>query len=123
MTTSRESNEPILLLEGPKFTFSDSLTIAGHKIAVVRGEGADVANTLWDAVREVHTDDHVDVDTQSVVLAKYLESRRGLGEDGDVVGKRVLELGAGTGLAGIAAALLGELSVRSWKVVDVLVLW
>ncbi|CAM9270371.1 unnamed protein product, partial [Ectocarpus fasciculatus] len=38
----------------------------------------------------------------AVVLAKYLEANPHI-----VAGKRVLELGSGTGLAGIAAAMLG----------------
>lgn len=43
----------------------------------------------------------------SVVLAKYLEHQR----RGDISGSRIVELGAGTGLAGISAALLGARQV------------
>lgn len=45
----------------------------------------------------------------SIVLAKFLErgARRGEFSRSRMTRKRVLELGAGTGLAGIAAALMG----------------
>ncbi|KAL3672819.1 hypothetical protein V7S43_002108 [Phytophthora oleae] len=43
----------------------------------------------------------------SVVLAKYLEHQR----RSDIVGRRIVELGAGTGLVGISAALLGARQV------------
>ncbi|KAK1940690.1 Protein N-lysine methyltransferase METTL21A [Phytophthora citrophthora] len=43
----------------------------------------------------------------SVVLAKYLEHRR----RADIAGRRIVELGAGTGLVGISAALLGAREV------------
>jgi hypothetical protein len=47
----------------------------------------DTGRSVWDA---------------AVVLAKHLESNKDI-----VHGKRILELGAGTGLAGLAAAVMG----------------
>lgn len=53
-----------------------------------------LGTTVWDA---------------SIVLAKFLEkgARRGELSRARLTGRRVLELGAGPGLGGIAAALLG----------------
>lgn len=71
-----------------------------------------VAAVVWDAVSVVGldapchrsnlTESHVCI-RQAVVLCMYLE----LGKV-DLKGKEVIELGAGTGLVGIVAALMGE---------------
>ena len=52
------------------------------------------ATTVWDC---------------SIVLAKYLEYQNTHKSPGFLQGKKVLELGAGTGLAGLASAALGAL--------------
>ncbi|CAI5735666.1 unnamed protein product [Hyaloperonospora brassicae] len=72
----------------------DTFTIDGHVVSIkeVGNSGKGTGLTLWDG---------------SVVLAKYLEHQR----REDVAGSRVVELGAGTGLVGIAAALLGARQV------------
>ncbi|KAI9916150.1 hypothetical protein PsorP6_016952 [Peronosclerospora sorghi] len=62
------------------------------KIREVGNSGKGTGLTTWDG---------------SVVLAKYLEHKR----RADIAGSRVVELGAGTGLAGISAALLGARQV------------
>jgi predicted nicotinamide N-methyase len=90
---------PLLAIEGRRFEFDFSqgeFQINGVPIYVMPAEtvrdsekqaDGDTGRTVWDA---------------AVVLAKYME------KNGAVMrGKRVLELGAGTGLAGLAAAALG----------------
>lgn len=49
---------------------------------------------------------------QSLVLAGYLEKLRAVEGEAVLSGRRVLELGSGCGVAGIAAALLGVLFSR-----------
>uniref|UniRef100_A0AAV1UTN7 Uncharacterized protein n=1 Tax=Peronospora matthiolae TaxID=2874970 RepID=A0AAV1UTN7_9STRA len=62
------------------------------QIEEVGNSGKGTGLTLWDG---------------SVVLAKYLEHQR----REEIAGSRLVELGAGTGLVGIAAALLGAQQV------------
>lgn len=73
---------------------SSAFMIAGVPVHVgeVGNSGQGTGLTTWDG---------------SVVLAKYLEHAR----VESVRGKRVLELGAGTGLVGLSAALLGAQEV------------
>ena len=70
-----------------------NFTIAGRSLVsrAVDNSGLGTGFVLWDG---------------AILLAKYLEhyARR---EPGEFVGKRVLELGAGCGLAGLGAAALG----------------
>ena len=90
---------PLLAIEGRRFEFDFSqgeFEVNGIPIYVVPPEivrdsekqaDGDTGRTVWDA---------------AVVLAKYMEINGAM-----MRGKRVLELGAGTGLAGLAAAALG----------------
>ena len=90
---------PLLAIEGRRFDFDFSqgeFEVNGIPIYVVPPEivrdsekqaDGDTGRTVWDA---------------AVVLAKYMEINGAM-----MRGKRVLELGAGTGLAGLAAAALG----------------
>ncbi|KAF9111955.1 hypothetical protein BGX27_004215 [Mortierella sp. AM989] len=122
-----ETNRPILMIEGPKFAgydFSPTTTkvatppewvspakeafmVNGHRVVLPnkrqsdngeeeREEGhlshtANTAKSVWDC---------------SIILSKYLEalSER---KPGFWTGKRVLELGAGQGIASLSAAALG----------------
>lgn len=52
----------------------------------------DVGCVVWDA---------------AIVLSKYLESRSFKSRIGDLKGKRVIELGAGTGAVGLVAGVNG----------------
>ncbi|GMF34713.1 unnamed protein product [Phytophthora fragariaefolia] len=74
--------------EGDKFAIDGRVVHIGE----VGNSGKGTGLTTWDG---------------SVVLAKYLEHQR----RGDIAGTRVVELGAGTGLVGISAALLGARQV------------
>jgi predicted nicotinamide N-methyase len=84
-----------LCIQGRAFSMSKGLSIGslGYKLRIFEVEEASLGTGLniWDG---------------SVVLAKYLETHSDLTNR-----KHVLELGAGTGLAGIAAGLLGARSV------------
>jgi predicted nicotinamide N-methyase len=77
------------LIRGRAFDIAAGLPLAGRVIAISDGEDRSQGTGLntWDG---------------SVVLAKYLERHPAL-----LAGRRVLELGSGTGLAGIAAGVLG----------------
>ncbi len=93
---------PLLAIEGRKFKFdfaAGGFKIAGRPVIVLPAKktrdstiqiDGDTGRTVWDA---------------AVVLSKgFLEYQ-------DLRGKYVLELGAGTGLAGMAAAVLGAKTV------------
>ncbi|KAF1792403.1 S-adenosyl-L-methionine-dependent methyltransferase [Phytophthora cactorum] len=73
---------------GDKFAIDGRVVYIGE----VGNSGKGTGLTTWDG---------------SVVLAKYLEHQRRSG----ITGSRVVELGAGTGLVGISAALLGARQV------------
>lgn len=83
-----------LALPAKLFDATAALTIRGVVVAVgeVGNSGKGTGLTTWDG---------------SVVLAKYLEHARA----DELRGKRVLEVGSGTGLAGLSAALLGAREV------------
>ncbi|KAG7382283.1 hypothetical protein PHYPSEUDO_005071 [Phytophthora pseudosyringae] len=72
----------------------DEFAIDGRVVHIgeIGNSGKGTGLTTWDG---------------SVVLAKYLEHQR----RDDIAGSRVVELGAGTGLVGISAALLGARQV------------
>uniref|UniRef100_H3GLQ5 FAM86 N-terminal domain-containing protein n=1 Tax=Phytophthora ramorum TaxID=164328 RepID=H3GLQ5_PHYRM len=74
--------------EGGKFAIDGRVV----HIEEVGNSGKGTGLTTWDG---------------SVVLAKYIEHQR----RDDVAGSRIVELGAGTGLVGISAALLGARQV------------
>jgi len=85
-------SEPVLLLEGKLFPLDfagGELTIHGSPLLVTQeaNSGLGTGLTVWDG---------------SVVLAKYLEARYP-----SLAGKRVLEVGSGPGVAGLAALALG----------------
>jgi predicted nicotinamide N-methyase len=84
-----------LCIQGRSFSLSNGLQIGslGYKLRISELEQASLGTGLniWDG---------------SIVLAKYLETHSEL-----VIKNNVLELGAGTGVAGIAAGLLGARSV------------
>ncbi|KAF4661547.1 hypothetical protein FOL47_006636 [Perkinsus chesapeaki] len=99
-TSSRDEGAPLLALPGKQYPFQydgKDFQINGKFIRLPNGEesrrhpedqqDADTADSVWDS---------------SVVLAKLIEHNPTL-----VKGKRVLELGSGTGLGGISAALCG----------------
>lgn len=82
-----------------------------------------VPAVVWEAVRRAAPSDcgqpslSMCLFLQALVLSKYLETRSGR----DVIGKRVLELGAGTGLVGMVASVLGMYmhvhiaAIHHWK--------
>ncbi|EGZ09863.1 hypothetical protein PHYSODRAFT_318381 [Phytophthora sojae] len=74
--------------EGDQFAIDGRVVHIGE----VGNSGKGTGLTTWDG---------------SVVLARYLEHQR----RGDIAGSRIVELGAGTGLVGISAALLGARQV------------
>ena len=83
-------SSPLLLLTGPRYARSN-FNVSGRPLAVVESPNASAGTGLnaWDG---------------AFVLAKYLE----VASDAlSLRGARVVELGAGTGVAGIAAAALG----------------
>ncbi|RLN98309.1 hypothetical protein BBJ28_00007993 [Nothophytophthora sp. Chile5] len=73
---------------GERFAIDGKAVVIGE----VGNSGQGTGLTTWDG---------------SVVLAKYLEHQRRR----DIAGSRVVELGSGTGLVGISAALLGAREV------------
>ncbi|CAH0518512.1 unnamed protein product [Peronospora belbahrii] len=79
---------------GYDLTASDKFMIHGRMVYIeeVGNSGQGTGLTTWDG---------------SVILAKYLEHQR----HHEIAGTRVVELGAGTGLVGISAALLGAQEV------------
>jgi len=93
--STEPTDGPMLMLEGPAFSLNeDELTINGRPIVLDQ----DTTCTIDDhAVRTSHR-----VWDCAVVLAKMLEHNPAL-----VSGKRIVELGAGQGIVGIAAAMLG----------------
>jgi protein N-lysine methyltransferase METTL21D len=98
----------VLALPGRKFPLDfagGGFTIRGKPVVVreVYNSGQGTGLTIWDG---------------AVVLAKYLERLAGEEEEGggstssaSVAGKTVLELGAGTGVVGLAAAAAGASTV------------
>lgn len=94
VTLSRPTAEPPALIEGRRF--SDITSIGGVAMNIAEdGEGRAGEGTglvTWDS---------------SISLARWLELHR----EEHVEGKRILELGSGTGVVGIAAALLGATRV------------
>ena len=95
VTLSRPATaEPPALIEGRRF--SDITSIGGVSMNIAEdGEGRAGEGTglvTWDS---------------SISLARWLELHR----EEHVEGKRILELGSGTGVVGIAAALLGATRV------------
>ena len=83
------------MIAGPLFTAKDVI-ISGHRIRLAFPTlSMDETNSIDGCTGLVTWDG-------AVVLAKYLEHHPRL-----VQGKTVLELGSGTGLAGISASLLG----------------
>ena len=95
-----EEDGPMLMLKGRRFDidFAAGEFVVGGRPLVVRPAAAkresedqqhgDTGRVVWDG---------------AIVLAKYLER----GARGAVRGRRVLELGAGTGIGGLAAHALG----------------
>ncbi|TYZ63586.1 hypothetical protein PybrP1_010880 [[Pythium] brassicae (nom. inval.)] len=88
------SSSTRLALPAKLFDATSAFEIRGVVVSVgeVGNSGKGTGLTTWDG---------------SVVLAKHLEHARA----GELRGKRVLEVGAGTGLAGLSAALLGAREV------------
>ncbi|XP_028391164.1 protein N-lysine methyltransferase METTL21A-like [Dendronephthya gigantea] len=90
--SSSKNNMELVVYEPPKLftifqTDSREFTFAGHTVNISQDwETNGVAAVVWDA---------------ALVLVKYLETMV------DLTGKRVIELGAGTGLVGIVAGYLG----------------
>ncbi len=111
-TTAAAAGTPLLAIEGRRFEFDfarGGFRVGGKPVVVVppaatrsseAQQDGDTGRTVWDA---------------AVVVAKYLDNLpAGQGQEHghrNLAGKRVLELGAGTGLAGLAAAVLGAQTV------------
>ncbi|XP_041070093.1 EEF1A lysine methyltransferase 3-like [Carcharodon carcharias] len=81
--TSTEDSNPSLELEEKRYEFSGHLL----KISTFRGTYLGVSAFVWEP---------------GLVLCRYFEN-----ENIDFTGKKVLELGSGTGIVGILAVLLG----------------
>lgn len=86
----------VLCLPGPKWYFnwsSGDFTVGDRQIyiGVVANSGLGTGLTVWDG---------------AVVLSKFLETEANAGAC-RIAGRTVLELGAGTGVVGLAAAALG----------------
>ena len=100
----RDSNEPLLAIEGRRFEYdfeAGEFLIAGQPVVVLPAVNTrdsavqidgDTGRTVWDA---------------AVVLSKGFLEHQVTNGVFELHGKNVLELGAGTGLAGMAAAVLG----------------
>lgn len=91
----------VLALPGRKFPLNfggGGFTIRGKPVVIqeVYNSGQGTGLTIWDG---------------AVVLAKYLERMAEEQAPGSVAGKTVLELGAGTGVVGLAAAAAGATTV------------
>lgn len=93
------NNNQVAMIRGRAFDTSNGLTIAVH----------DGYHTIYmQEPGQAHLGTGLNTWDGSIVLAKYLEKHAAH----LVTGKRILELGAGTGIAGMTAALLGaELAV------------
>jgi len=92
---NNNNNSQRLAIKGRLFDINHGLTVNNQLIKINEGISSAHLGTglnTWDC---------------SIVLAKYLESNRYL-----IKGKHVLELGSGTGIAGIAALLLQSTFVR-----------
>jgi hypothetical protein len=86
-----EGPPQVLLLPGPKFAFdwpAGGFTVGGKslRVSVVENSGLGTGLCVWDG---------------AVVLAKFLES------SGWAAGRAIVELGSGTGVVGLSAAVLG----------------
>ncbi|KAF0696793.1 Aste57867_12455 [Aphanomyces stellatus] len=98
----QQQQRPVLAIATRSFGFAfDQGEFKVHGVPLIVGEvgntGQGTGLTIWDG---------------SVVLAQYLEHTSAVDAHQDSVrGKRVLELGAGTGLVGLAAALCGAADV------------
>ncbi|ETV97919.1 hypothetical protein H310_09236 [Aphanomyces invadans] len=96
--SSDTASQPVLAIASRSFGFAfERGEFRVHGVPLYIGEvgntGKGTGLTIWDG---------------SVVLARYLEHvSLSVGHDDNVRGKRVLELGAGTGLVGLAASLCG----------------
>lgn len=79
----------LMAIKGRNFDLARGLPINQHLLRIVEEENAHLGTGLitWDG---------------SVVLAKFMEINKNL-----VLGKNIIEVGAGTGVAGIAAFVLG----------------
>lgn len=96
LAVGRHNKEAPALIRGRAFDITEGFKLCGRTVSITDGTQRSLGTGLntWDG---------------AVVLAKYLEKNSHV-----VSGKRVLELGSGTGLAGIAAALSGaDLTVLS----------
>lgn len=88
-----QSAKSTLMIKGKAFDLSNGLRIAHHVIHIHSPGEAELGTglTIWDG---------------AIVLARYLEQF-----PSNVIGKRILEVGSGTGIVGIAAGVLGAQSV------------
>lgn len=83
-------SQPVLAIAGRFYPFNSGITVDDQWISIQETPDSQEAGTgvmVWDG---------------AVLLARYLEKARQ-----QVTGKRVLELGAGCGVVGISAAILG----------------
>lgn len=96
-----EPSSEVLCLPGPKWIFDWPgggfvVNATPLYVGVVANSGLGTGLTVWDG---------------AVVLSKFLEAETAAatarGEPGPVAGRTVLELGAGTGVVGLAAVALG----------------
>jgi predicted nicotinamide N-methyase len=89
-TKNGQEQQPLLAIQGRSYAPYENLVIAGTTLHIHErwnDQSNHTAFTIWDA---------------SLVLARYLEENQNW-----VIGKNVLELGAGCGVAGMAAACSG----------------